>query len=133
MEIKNKIEDFNKWNEIKKESSGQNNKKYFYDKDIQFLNLGKNIGFEQDGKGNEFLRPVLVYKKFSKRLFLGMPLTGAEKEEKFYFKVNIKDKKTSVILSQIRLFDSKRLKYKLTKISEKDFEKIKKQFTDLTQ
>ena len=133
METKNKIEDFNKWNEIKKEKDEQNNKKYFYDRDIWFLNLGKNIGFEQDGKGNEFLRPVLIYKKFSRRLFLGMPLTKTKKEEKFYFNLKIENKETSIILSQIRLFDSKRLKYKLTKISEKDFEKIKKQFTDLTQ
>ena len=33
--------------------------------------IGKNIGYEQYGKGVEFLRHVIVLKKLSKYLFSG--------------------------------------------------------------
>jgi hypothetical protein len=28
--------------------------------------MGQNIGYETQGKGEEFLRPVLIFRKFSK-------------------------------------------------------------------
>jgi len=31
--------------------------------------LGKNIGYEQDGNGSGFSRPVLVVKKFNNQMF----------------------------------------------------------------
>jgi len=36
------------------------------ERDIVFIKMGKNIGYEQDGKGEEFLRPVVIYKNFIK-------------------------------------------------------------------
>jgi len=124
---------FDNWNKIKKEIDNLNDKKYFYERDVWFTKLGCNVGFEQDGNGGDFLRPVLVYKKFSRSLFLGMPLTKVIKKEKFYFSLKLRGEKTSVILSQIKLIDSKRLEYKIGKISGNELIKIKKQFIELTQ
>ncbi len=124
---------FNKWNKIKKRIDGLNSDKYFYERDIWFVKLGCNVGFEQDGNGENFLRPVLVYKKFSRNLFLAMPLTRVLKDEKFYYQIEVRGEKTCVILSQIKLIDSKRLEYKIGKISRKELIETKKQFIELTQ
>ena len=35
----------------------------------------ENIGFEQSGKGDEFLRPVLILKRLTKEMFFGIPLS----------------------------------------------------------
>ena len=127
------MKDFEDWNKIKIQIDNLPNNKYFYERDVWFVKLGCNIGFEQDGNGEDFLRPVLVYKKFSRNLFLGMPLTKVMKKAKFYYSLNLRGRNTSVILSQIKMIDSKRLEYKIGKVSEKELSEIKKQFIDLTQ
>ena len=62
---------YNKWNNIKKDISNKENNLIFKNREIFWLQLGCNIGFETNGKGDEFLRPILVLRKFSKDSFLG--------------------------------------------------------------
>jgi mRNA interferase MazF len=94
--------------------------------------LGINIGFEQDGKGEEFSRPVLIIKGFSKNVFLCVPLTTKLKEGKYYNDIILSDGiKRKVILSQIRLIDSKRLIEKVCTIDEIQFKSIKQKITQL--
>jgi mRNA interferase MazF len=45
----------------------------FKERDIWWVSIGVNVGFEEDGKHEKFLRPVLILKKFNKELFLGIP------------------------------------------------------------
>lgn len=80
--------DFDEWNIQKKKIDNFENKKTFHEREIWFIKIGENIGFEQNGKGREFLRPIIVYKKFSKNVFLGIPLTRADKKGKFYNNFN---------------------------------------------
>ena len=55
-----------------------------------------------------------------------VPLTRTEKKNKYYFSFSFGDKETSVaILSQIRLVDAKRLKYKMGDIKTTDFKDLK--------
>ena len=94
--------------------------------------MGKNIGYEQDGKGDEFLRPVVIYKKFNKNMFLGIPLTTKPKNIKYYFEFEYQTKRhktviNSAILSQLRVFDTKRIKYKSGVISKVMFESLHKE------
>ena len=109
------------------------NKKTFHDREIWFIKIGENIGFEQGGKGREFLRPVVVYKKFSKNVFLGIPLTKTEKKGKFYHSFDFKKESSTAILSQVRLFDSKRLSYAIGRMSKGDFKKLKEKLIELIQ
>ena len=120
MNQKTEIE-FDRWNVQKKITHSNENKRTFHEQEIWFIKIGKNVGFEQDGKGEEFLRPVIVYKKFSKNVFLGIPLTKIMKESRFYQTFDFHEQKSVAILSQIRLFDSKRLKYKIGKMSINDY------------
>lgn len=124
---------FDKWNIQKKITDNTDNKKTFHEREIWFIKVGENIGFEQNGKGNEFLRPVIVYKKFSKNVFLGIPLTKTIKENKFYYIFEFQNQTSNAMLSQIRLFDSKRLAYSTGRMSRGDYEKLKEKLIDLIQ
>jgi len=123
------IKNFDVWNSIKKEINTKNQKIFFHEREIWFCKLGQNVGFEQNGKGKYFLRPVLILKKFNKYIFVGLPMTSVKKDKMFYF--NLNNNLGSIILSQIRLIDSKRLFYKKSKITEKDFSKIKEKLKEL--
>ncbi|MFH0845890.1 MAG: type II toxin-antitoxin system PemK/MazF family toxin [Patescibacteria group bacterium] len=95
--------------------------------------MGLNVGYEQDGNGEEYLRPAVVLKKFNKKIFLGIPLTKIKKDLPFYYNFEFKKINSSAILSQIRLFDSKRLKFRYGKLSKSDFDKIKEKLIELLQ
>jgi mRNA interferase MazF len=124
---------YDNWNSVKKTISNKKNIN-FNQKEIFMSYDGYNIGFEQNGdKEKSYLRPILVYKKFSKRLFLGIPLTTTLREGKFYDNFTFKDnKKSTALLSQIKLFDSQRCKYRMGKISNNDFKMLIAKFKILT-
>jgi len=124
---------FDQWNNKKKLIDSEQNPKIVKERDILFLSVGENVGFEQNGKGKDFLRPVLVYKKFSSSVFLGVPLTKTQKDEKFYFSFPFKGKISTAILSQIRLFDTKRVKYFRGRLGRGAFGELKKKLIELLQ
>lgn len=93
--------------------------------------MGLNVGNEQDGKNDDFVRPVLVLKKFNNRIFLGIPLTTKLKPgNRFYVNLTHKSQEVAAVISQIRLFDVRRLKRKMYRLDENQFSAIRKAFTD---
>ncbi len=123
---------FDQWNEIKKSINDIEQKIYFKQGEIYFIKIGKNVGYEIDGKGESFLRPVLVFRKLNKDTFIGIPLTSKEKKDtKYYFEFVYKNSLKSIaILSQIRLFDAKRLKYRSGKIKKETFIKLEEKLSE---
>lgn len=104
----------------------------FNEREIRWCSIGENIGGEINGKSEYFSRPVYIFKKLSKNLFLGMPTsTQKQRVAGWYVTVPVKDKTTSVILSQMRIFDSKRLSARLGELSKEDHAKIKRAFAKL--
>lgn len=80
---------FDTWNiEKKRISATEPNAPVFINqREIWFVKMGKNIGFEEDGKEN-FLRPILVLKKVG-NLFFTAALTSRGKENTtFYHKLH---------------------------------------------
>ena len=83
--------------------------------------------FEQDGNGEDFLRPIVITRKFNNEIFWGIPLTKSKNKtnkraEKYYFSFSFIDNIKSVaILSQIRLIDARRLSYLAGEVSQDDF------------
>ena len=86
--------------------------------------LGENVGYEQNGKGEYFHRPVLIFKKFTNDMFWGIPMSTKNKDSEYYVKVLLKDIEQSAIISQLRALDSKRLYLFIGYISKEDFRKI---------
>ena len=125
--------EYNQWNEIKKGLSKKKKLISFKNRDIFWVHIGKNLGYETFGKGEEFLRPVLVFKKFSSNTFFGIPLITATKEDIFHYRFLVRnnDKINYASLSQIRIFDVSRLHDKLDKMSVEDFDKLKEKLGSL--
>ncbi len=129
--------EFDTWNEKKKKVNNDHGRPFFHEGEIWFCYIGENIGFEQDGRGEDFLRPVLVFKKFNNNIFWGIPLSKSrnninKKNSKFYYQFKFIEGIQSVaILSQIRLIDAKRLARKIGDISKNDFELVIKKLKEL--
>ena len=96
----------------------------FKERDVWWTSIGVNVGFEEDGKHENFVRPVLVLKKFNRELFLGVPLSTKLKDNKYYVRISVKQKIVSAMTSQIRVFSSKRIWNKLAELDKGDFLKI---------
>ena len=125
------MKDFTDWHKIKRKVELKENRINFQIRDVFSCSIGENVGFEQDGRGEEFLRPVVIIKKFNNEVFLGVPLTHTKKEGKYYFSFNLNEGQSVAIVSQVRLFDAKRLKYKIGMINEKDFSVLKEKIRQL--
>lgn len=126
------MKNFQKWHDKKSDLHENQIRLHFHEREVWSSAIGANIGFEQDGKGDEYLRPVLVLKKFNNETLWALFLTKKTKTGKYYFEFKSKDYDMSTAnLSQLRLIDSKRLKYRVGSISEADFTELKKRIIAL--
>lgn len=117
------MNDFDSWNELKKklESEIEDKEKFPKVREAWMCNLGRNIGFEQNGSGENFSRPILVVKKFNNQMFWVVPLSTKQKDLDFYFNYTDPDsQKVSAILAQMKLMSVKRLKRLKRKLYEID-------------
>lgn len=119
--------DFNKWNEEKKRIHETEENRFYKAREIWWCSIGVNIGFEQDGTSQEFQRPVLVLKGFSRQVCWVIPLTTSKKKNPYHVGVGeIEGKESFVIISQLRLIDTKRFTDRLAIVDEDKFEEIRK-------
>jgi hypothetical protein len=100
--------DFWGWHQ-KKEKLNKEAPPNFHEREIWHCYLGVNIGYEQDGAGTDFMRPILVIRKFNNDIFWGIPLTRTIKQSPYYFSFTFKGQSGSAVLSQLRLIDARRL------------------------
>lgn len=126
--------EFDTWNEKKKRIHDKRLTVHFHEREVWFCALGVNIGYEQDGSGADLLRPVVIVRKFNNNIFIGFPLTKTKKGGPYYYPFTFIEGHESVaVLSQIRLIDAKRLRYKKGVVSGKVFKEMKKHFIRLLQ
>lgn len=116
---------FNEWNEVKKEIDIREKSVIFKERDIFWASIGENVGFEQNGKGDIFSRPVLIVKRFSRNMFFGIPLSTQLKQGDFFFEFELSGVKTNALIVQGRLLDTKRLENKIGMMAKDDFENLK--------
>lgn len=131
MDIDAIIKWFGNWTKLKIRIHTAERILYFRQKEIWWAALGANVGFEQNGKNETFERPVLVLRKFSKDMFLGVPLTSKIKTGIYYFDLTPAGIKSSVILSQVRLMSSKRLLRRMGFIQTEIFIQIKQKLKEI--
>ncbi|MBL0707866.1 MAG: type II toxin-antitoxin system PemK/MazF family toxin [Sulfurimonas sp.] len=124
---------FNEWNKVKIRTEDKKIIATFKERNIYWANVGENIGFEQNGKGDDFVRPLLIFKKFSNNMFFGIPLSSQTKKDgSWFFEFSFQtDKISTALIVQGKLFDVKRLDQKIGKISIEDFAQLKIKFKDL--
>jgi len=103
---------FEYWSNLKQNINSTDESKipYFREWQVWFISMWLNIGYEEDWKNEDYSRPVLILKKFSKDVFLWLPTTSIPKTWKFYYDIwEVNWINNFVILSQIKLYSSKRL------------------------
>jgi mRNA interferase MazF len=126
------IKDFTSWHEEKSTLQEVKIRPGFYEREVWFCVMGANVGYEQDGRGPKFLRPIVVIKKFNNEVLWALPLTTKGKTGKYYFSFKLGEESISTaILSQLKLIDAKRLEYKIGNISKSDFKSLKSKLTQL--
>lgn len=103
----------------------------FKEGEIWWCSLGENVGREINGKSNLFTRPVLIFKKLSSETFLGIPTTSQNRTGSWYVEITYRNHIVTVVLSQVRVFDTKRLFSLLGKIDSHNFKKVKYGFWKL--
>ena len=129
--------DYKKWTPLKQILNNKvDSRLFFHEREVWYCHLGENVGFEQDGRGEQYLRPVVIIRKFNNEIIWGVPLTRTEKDLPFYFAFILQsDQKTSekstAVLSQIRLIDAKRLRRLIGYISEEDVVRLKEKLKGL--
>jgi mRNA interferase MazF len=101
--------DFENWHHAKMRINSSYAIKLFHEREIWWCSVGVNVGDEEDGKNENFSRPVLVLKKLNKRIFVGIPLSRQVKENRLYSNFHFKNSLQSAIIGQIKTFDNRRL------------------------
>jgi len=114
--------DFQKWHNKKAQVDNIEKRPFFHEREIWFCHLGVNVGFEQDGTGDDFQRPIIIIRKFNNEICWIVPLSKTDKRNRYYFAFKFNDIITSVaILSQIRLLDARRLSRKIGEMNKNEF------------
>jgi mRNA-degrading endonuclease toxin of MazEF toxin-antitoxin module len=121
------VNNFDLWNAEKKHINHFEKPRFCKEREIWWCSFGINIGHEENGKGKNFRRPVLVLKKFSTRTALVVPLTKSSTHHKFKIKLSrIGNFDSWCIISQLRVIDTRRFTVKITEIEKSEWSKIKK-------
>lgn len=123
--------DFTEWHGVKTNLQRRDSSLFFREREVWFCSLGMNLGREEDGKRELFLRPVLIFRKFSADLFWGIPLTSTFNTGSYYYRLDFKGRTSIALLFQMRLLDRKRLLRKIRTLSGEEFAILKEQLKDL--
>ncbi len=124
--------DFQDWTNKKTKLHHRTDILFFHTREIWWCSLGSNIGFEQDGSGEEYSRPVVILKGLSRHSCLIVPLTTSGKSHSLRPAIGpVEGKEARALVSQIRVVDTKRLLRKIGYLDNKIFETIRKAVKDL--
>lgn len=134
MTMDNETKLLQQWHEFELTLNSENTNNVSYRQgEVWWVSIGQNLGDEENGKGDAFMRPVLIVRGFSESLFWGVPLSSQLKNGDFYYSFKFGDRASTAILSQMRAYDTKRLISFQSVISSDDFEQIKNKLIKIIQ
>jgi mRNA interferase MazF len=123
--------DFDRWNRIKKKTNAEQPRLYTV-REIWWCRLGVNIGTEQDGNGEFFLRPAIILLGFGPGACLIVPLTTSIREHPLRISVGAVDGRPArANISQVRIIDTRRLVEKIGFLEKETFMILRKTAKDL--
>lgn len=119
------LKKFLEWIGIKKQlHTAEHKPPFFREGELWWCHVGENVGNEINGKGERFTRPVYILKKYDRYSFLGLPLTTKDKSGTWYCSLVFKNRQQTIVLSQGRVLDYRRLKEKMGEASEAEMRQI---------
>ena len=119
---------FDSWNRLKKIIDCKVGIPPFKERQIWWCNIGRNIGSEEDGKGECFLRPVILFRAFSETIAWVIPLTTQPWpiDSRVHYTFVLHGMTRAAEMHQLRLISTKRLDRYMDTIAFCDFQKIRK-------
>ena len=124
--------DFDKWNVSKKSLDKSAPFADCHEREIWWCAIGVNVGSEQQSQTNDFSRPIVIVKKFTRDIFLAIPLTTKIKDNlNFRMRFILGETTNDLLILQMRAYDRKRLLRKIGIMPIEDFEKLKKEIKNL--
>ena len=125
------MKDFDTWNEKKKKTDSERPRLYTV-REVWWCRLGVNVGTEQDGKGEWYVRPCVIVAGFSADACLVVPLTTSPRKHPLrVFAGTINGSEARANISQLRVVDSRRLQNKIGFLEKERFAEIKKRIKNL--
>ena len=116
----------------KKQIHTKNVKLYYHPREIWWCYLGLNVGCEQDGSEEKFLRPVIIIRDFGPSSCLIIPLTKSTKKHPLRIPIGeVENNKAVAVLSQMKVVDTKRLLEKIGFLNKDNFLTLKKAVRNL--
>ncbi len=120
---------YDEWNEVKKETNKNKRKLGIKTREIFWAKIGQNIGSEEYGKDKNFARPVIILRKLTSDLFIGIPFTSKLKNNDYFHTFEYINKqnrltKNSAMILQLKVFSIKRLMNKIGIVNKNDFQEI---------
>jgi mRNA interferase MazF len=123
--------DFDSWNENKKKLNSTKRDLLFKEGEIWWCSIGMNIGEEVYGKGINFRRPVIIFKKLSHNSCIVIPTTTQSRMGTWYHHLNVNLKDRWAMMNQIKFISANRLFVRESFIPESDFIELKKSVATL--
>ena len=102
---------FDQWNKVLKNLEKRERKVWFAEREIWMVAWGIGSGSEIDGKGMNFGRSALVFRKEENGCFLAVPLTRKMKKLPGRYIYN----QSCLVFNQVRTLSPKRLLKKMKK------------------
>lgn len=133
--MEDKSQEYDNWNEKKKliEQDERFKSIYFRQGDIWWCSIGKNIGTESFGKGENFRRPILILKKLSAEMCIALPISTQKKEGSWFVEIVFQNEKRWVLLHQIRMVHVKRFQRHMGEIAPEDMFLVKEKLKILLE
>lgn len=123
--------DFDSWNEVKRKIDTEQSR-FYKTREIWWCRFGVNIGTEQNGRGRNFLRPIIVLRGFSPEACLVVPLTTSNKKHSLRIPVGIiGGKEASANISQLRVLDTRRFVERIGVLEKQIFMDMRKTVREL--
>lgn len=123
--------DFDTWNHIKKKTNAENTRLYTV-REIWWCRLGVNVGTEQDGSDENFVRPVLIIRDLGPSACVVVPLTTSPRAHALRITIGQVDgKQARANISQLRVIDTRRLGEKICFLGKPQFDSVRKAVRDL--
>lgn len=122
---------FDAWNVVKKKTDIENTRLYTA-REIWWCRLGVNVGTEQDGSDENFVRPVLIVRGFGPSACVVVPLTTSPRVHAMRIAIGEVDgKQARANISQLRVVDARRLGEKICFLSKAHFDSVRKAVKNL--
>lgn len=114
-------------NKLKQKLHNQKREVFLNEREIRIAHLWQNIWYEENGKWENYTRPVIIIKRFWNQ-FISIPLTTKWKNNVYYWELpnTLFWKKSHAILAHIKALDRNRFSRRIWILPKEQFNLLKK-------